>query len=133
MDCRPALVAVVLLCAGGCADIAMPRLLHPGPEAYQQNRAERFDPYLMTDVAPEVVGGRPLQYIKPAPENERNQNEMTFEERYHQVPPPGMYRPPRSTGSRQGIIYSTPAVVPAPGTGAPIVELPPGSAPPFSP
>ena len=90
-----ALLAVALAGLVGCADLAPPRILHPGSEEYQQNRAQRFDPYPMTDVAPDVVGGRPLQYIKPAPENERMQNESTFEERYHQNPPPGIYRPPR--------------------------------------
>jgi len=101
---RCAILAIAMACAAGCADLARPRWLHPGPEGYQQRRAERFDPYPMTDVAPEVVGGRPLQYIRPAPENERAQNEQSFEERYHQAPPPGLYRPPRGQ-ARPGITY----------------------------
>jgi hypothetical protein len=125
----PALVA-------GCADIAPPRIFHPGSEEYQQSRAQRFDPYPLPDVAPEIVGGRPLQYIKPAPENERAQNEMTFEERYHQQPPPGLYRPTRTPGNRQPIVYPAPAaplIMQPPGAQPPVVELPPGTAPPFVP
>ena len=64
---RRALVWIVPLVLSGCADIAVPRILHPGSEKYQQVRAERFDPYPLLDVAPEIVGGRPLQYIRPAP------------------------------------------------------------------
>ena len=134
---RHALLLIALVLLVGCADIAPPRIFHPGSQEYQQNRALRFDPYPLTDVAPEIVGGRPLQYIKPAPENERVQNELTFEERYHQQPPPGLYRPQRTPGNRQGLIYSTPGAqplaVPPLGVQAPVVELPPGTAPPLTP
>ena len=133
---RHALLVVALLLPCGCADIAVPRLLHPGSEEYQQTRAERFDPYPEPDVAPEIVGGRPLQYLKPAPPAERMQNELTFEERFHAVPPPGMYRPPRGPGHRQAIVYPLPGtqpLAPPPGTTAPVVELAPGVAPPFVP
>jgi hypothetical protein len=116
--------------------------LHPGTEEYQQTRAERFDPYPLPDVAPNIVGGRPLQYIQPAAWAERVQDEMTFTERFHQAPPPGLYKPPRATGNRQGIIYPAPAaeplgigplVVPSPGAQPPVVPLPQGTAPPFVP
>ena len=100
-----ALVVIVSLGAVGCADIAVPRLLHPGTEEYQQTRAERFDPYPQPDVAPDIVGGRPLQYIKPAPLTERMQNELSFNERFHAAPPPGMYRPPRTPGNRQRALF----------------------------
>jgi hypothetical protein len=131
------LMAVAPLC--GCADIAFPRLLHPGSEQYQQSRAEVFDPYPLPDVGPTIVGGRPLQYITPAPWNERVQNSLSYEERYHQAPPPGLYRPQRTNTARQGVIYSPtqPAVVPlgvAPLPSAPaVVPLPQGTAPPFNP
>ena len=134
---RPALLATALLALAGCADIAPPRIFHPGSEEYQQSRAERFDPYPLTDVAPEIVGGRPLQYIKPAPENERVQNELTFEERYHQPPRPGLYRPQRTPGNRQSVVYPVPGAqpldVPPLGVQPPVVELPAGTAPPFAP
>ncbi len=134
---HPALLLIALFALAGCADLAPPRIFHPGSEEYQQNRAQRFDPYPLTDVAPDIVGGRPLQYIKPAPENERMQNDMTFEERYHQAPPPGLYRPPRTPGNRQGIVYPMPGAQPLGvqpfGVQPPIVELPAGTAPPFAP
>jgi hypothetical protein len=133
---RFALWLIAPLALAGCADIAPPRIFHPGSAEYQQNRAQTFDPYPLTDVAPEVVGGRPLQYIRPAPENERTQNEMTFEERYHQAPPPGTYRAPRLPGNRQPIVYPAPGpplVVQPPGQQPPVVPLPPGTAPPFVP
>jgi hypothetical protein len=135
-------LAFALLLLAGCTDLAPPRILHPGSEEYQQTRAQRFDPYPLTDVAPDIVGGRPLQYIKPAPENERMQNEATFAERYHQQPPPGLYRPPRTSGNRQGILYPLdgtapvalpPGAVQSPSFQAPVVQLAPGTAPPFSP
>ena len=140
---RPsALVWMVLPGLVGCADIAVPRFLHPGTEEYQQTRAERFDPYPLPDLAPDIVGGRPLQYIQPAPWAERVQNEMTFTERFHQPPPPGLYKPQRSTGNRKGIIYPVPSAaplavpplsVPPVGGEPPVVPLPEGTAPPFVP
>lgn len=140
---RPsALVCVVLPVLTGCADFAAPRLLHPGSEEYQQTRAERFDPYPLPDVAPNIVGGRPLQYIQPAPWAERVQNDMTYLERFHQAPPPGLYKPPRATGNRQGIIYPVPGansigvpplVVPPPEAQPSVVPLPAGTSPPFVP
>ncbi len=99
MISRYALLSIALLGCWGCAGIAPPRLLHPGSADYQQNRAQRFDPYPLNDIGPYVGGGRPLQYDIPAPENERVQNETNFAERYHQPPPSGLYRPARTTPS----------------------------------
>lgn len=64
-------IGVLALVAGGCAGMGRPNWFHPGPAAYQQKRAERFDPYPEPDVAPEVVGARPREFQKPAPEPER--------------------------------------------------------------
>ncbi|MBI3836585.1 MAG: hypothetical protein HY288_01450 [Planctomycetia bacterium] len=99
MILRFAFLPIALVGCWGCASIAPPRLLHPGSAEYQQNRAQRFDPYPLNDVGPYIGGGRPMQYDIPAPENERAQNELTFQERYHQSPPPGVYRAPRTTPS----------------------------------
>ena len=41
------------------------------PAAYQQKKAERFDPYADNDIGPEVVGARPRDYQKPIPETSR--------------------------------------------------------------
>jgi hypothetical protein len=103
------LLALVSLCACGCADIAPPRVFHPGTMEYQQGRAQRFDPYPMTDVAPAIGGGRPLQYDRPAPPTELMQDEVSFSERYHQAAPPGTYRPARSVGNRQSVVFPAPA------------------------
>lgn len=149
---RPsALILLTLTGLAGCADVARPRILHPGSEKYQQLRAEQFDPYPLPDVAPDIAGGRPMAFIKPAPWAERVQNETSYEERFHQPPPPGLYKPPRANTQRQGIIYPVPGAQPlgvqplivppstqpqaapiGPGQ-APVVPLPQGTGPPFEP
>ena len=63
-------VAVVFAVLTGCG-MERPRLLHPGPAAYQQKKAERFVPYADNDIGPEVVGSRPRDYQKPIPEPSR--------------------------------------------------------------
>ncbi|MGD9721589.1 MAG: hypothetical protein AB7O59_06125 [Pirellulales bacterium] len=125
-----AILWLVVLALSGCADIAVPRILHPGSEEYQQVRAEQFDPYPLPDVGPEIVGGRPLQYIKPAPWAERVQSDLTYEERFHQPAPPGLYKPSRATGSRQGVVYPVPGAQPL--NVQPLV-VPPGAAPGMAP
>ena len=107
VKCHHVLV-LVFACACGCADIAPPRVFHPGTMEYQQGRAQRFDPYPMTDVAPALGGGRPLQYDRPAPPTELMQDEVSFAERYHQSAPPGTYRPARSVGARQSVVFPVP-------------------------
>jgi hypothetical protein len=67
---RWVIAAVLLAGLGGCG-VERPRLLHPGPAAYQQKKAERFDPYADNDIGPEVVGARPRDYQKPIPETSR--------------------------------------------------------------
>ena len=64
---------IALVVTAGCRGTAMPDLFHPGPEKYQQSRAEYFDPYPSTDAGPEMVGTRPLEYQNPTPEVERIQ------------------------------------------------------------
>jgi hypothetical protein len=159
MNWRLAIWWLVVLAPAGCADVAVPRILHPGSEEYQQVRAEQFDPYPLPDVGPEIVGGRPLQYIKPAPWAERVQSDLTYVERFHQPAPPGLYKPSRATGSRQGIVYpvpgaqplnvqplvvppaaapatvpsTVPSMAPPPAAAPGVVPLPQGAAPPFEP
>ncbi len=65
------IVAAVLLTGLAGCGMERPRLLHPGPAAYQQKKAERFDPYADNDIGPEVVGARPRDYQKPIPEPSR--------------------------------------------------------------
>jgi hypothetical protein len=82
----------------GCAGLQGPGYLHPGTAQYQQNQAQRFDPYPATDVGPDMAA-RPLAYIRPAPENERVQNVDSYMKRYHQPPPVEIYKPPRTVVS----------------------------------
>jgi len=65
------LVLVLAIAMGGCKGLKGPSWLHPGPAPDQQKRAERFDPYVDNQIAPEVVGGRPREYANPVPEPER--------------------------------------------------------------
>lgn len=64
-------VMVFAVAVGGCAGLERPRLLAPGPAAYQQRRAERFDPYADNEAGPAVVGARPREYDKPFAEPSR--------------------------------------------------------------
>lgn len=65
------LVAVALAAAGGCRGTRLPNWCYPGPADYQQNAAQRFDPYPENDVGPPVDGGRPMQYETPVAEPSR--------------------------------------------------------------
>lgn len=65
------LIAAVSFATAGCRGTTMPNLFHPGPEKYQQARAEYFDPYPSTDGGPQMVGARPPDYQNPTPEAER--------------------------------------------------------------
>ncbi len=108
---RTAFLWIVPLVTAGCADVAFPRLLHPGSEEYQQVRAERFDPYPLNDVGPPIVGGRPMAYDMPAPWAERVQNNETYQDRFRQPAPTGLYKA-SPAASRQGVVYPVPAAVP---------------------
>jgi hypothetical protein len=57
-------VAAVIM-AAGCAHI-------PGTLGQQRLRATIHDPYPDPNLGPEVVGGRPRDYIEPLPEPVRN-------------------------------------------------------------
>ncbi len=55
----------------GCHSLALPNIGYPGPERYQQARAEAFDPYPENEPGPAVEGGRPREYAKPPAEVDR--------------------------------------------------------------
>jgi len=68
--------AVLAATAAGCSPqglstIQLPNFAHPGPEAVQRGQYNRHDPYVLNDVGPEVVGGRPLAYQQSLTEEER--------------------------------------------------------------
>ena len=55
----------------GCANIYPPNWCSPGTARQQQLIAEQYDPYPENDIAPAVVGGRPLGYMNPPAETLR--------------------------------------------------------------
>ena len=59
------LLSVILLV--GCT-LPSRRWKAPGPIGLQQLEATRFDPYGDADAGPEIVGGRPREYQRPASE-----------------------------------------------------------------
>ena len=68
------IVALMATSLAGCApEMASLRqsFAHPGPAAYQRAQAIQHDPYVLNDVGPEVVGGRPREYMIPVNEVER--------------------------------------------------------------
>lgn len=65
------LVVTVSLVLAGCKSVSPPSWFHPGPAAYQQSRAERFDPYPENEPGPEIVGARPREFQKPPAEPSR--------------------------------------------------------------
>jgi hypothetical protein len=56
----------MLAVAAGCSSsLSKPTLMAPGPVAYQQHQAERFDPYPDDTLGPAVVGGHPRDFAQP--------------------------------------------------------------------
>lgn len=51
----------LLLAAGGCSSLPN-QVANPGMIETQRLRAVRFDPYPDNKIAPEIVGGRPLDF-----------------------------------------------------------------------
>jgi hypothetical protein len=111
------LIVVTLLVAPAGCNVAPPRLLHPGTAQAQQLRAEEFDPYPLPELGPPTEA-RPRGFLLPQPDTERIQNADTYQERFQQLPPPGVYRPPR-----QAPPMAVP-FAPAPLPGAPTVFVP---------
>jgi hypothetical protein len=64
----PIAVLLVLPACGGC--LAMPNVVHPGSEPYQQARARIFEPYPENETGPPVVGAMPREY-QPIAEPDR--------------------------------------------------------------
>ena len=65
--------ALLLAAVFSCGCQTPPRLFGPqGTMQNQQREASVFDPYTDNDLGPEVVGGRPRDFQKPAPEPVRS-------------------------------------------------------------
>src|SRR4051794_24002861 len=112
------IVALMATSLSGCApEMAGLRqsFAHPGPVAYQRSQAIHHDPYVLNDVGPEVVGGRPREYMIPVNEVARARMDTT--------PPPGLAP------------VAAPAIVvgPAPETAPAYVTTPPPAAAQYPP
>ncbi|HEV3416310.1 MAG TPA: hypothetical protein VG056_05840 [Pirellulales bacterium] len=62
------IVALTLgVAAAGCSSsVARPNWFGPQPpQAYQQNQAQRYDPYPDDSLGPAVLGGRPRDFDRP--------------------------------------------------------------------
>jgi hypothetical protein len=118
----PMIGAIASVCTGGCAPeaqrfIRFPDLAHPGPAFVQRAEAIQHDPYPLNDIAPEIVGGRPLSYQQPISEAERARMVPARPILTGPVPAPGtdVFAPP---------VASSPYAVPAPQAPAPLAPIP---------
>ncbi len=70
--CRFSLVALVAF-ATGCANPAfsMPNWTNPGPAAYQQRRANRWDIFPESQMGGDMDGARPRSFAESNPEPTR--------------------------------------------------------------
>ena len=59
------LIAILLVLATVEAYAFPPLLGNADMQRHEQNVAQRFDPYPSVGMAPDVVGGRPLEYMNP--------------------------------------------------------------------
>src|SRR5207342_666780 len=84
---------------------------HPGPAAYQRQQAIHHDPYVLNDVGPEVVGGRPREYMTPLNESERANLDAPRPAALGPPPPPAVVIGPAPVAA--------PTYVTAPAPGAP--------------
>ncbi len=109
---RSLALAAALAPLGGCSPqfFRTPKLLHPGPAPVQRYNATQFDPYPLPDLGPEIVGGRPPDYIVPVPEVERA----------------NQFRD-------QALARSVPLVMPQPPVGVPAFPTTPVSMPTYPP
>ena len=68
-----ALLAELTACS---STIRKPQLHSPGTAPMQRFAADQFDPYPLPDMGPEIVGGRPIDYLVPVPEVNRSRMGM---------------------------------------------------------
>ncbi len=59
------LTAVVLALAAAEAQALPPLFGNAGTERYEQNVAQKFDPYPSVGFGPDIAGGRPREYLNP--------------------------------------------------------------------
>jgi hypothetical protein len=124
----PTIITLLMLYIAGCsADaqryIRFPALASPGPAAVQRAQAIQHDPYPLNDIAPEIVGGRPLSYQQSLTEVDRARLTPPPPGTFQSLPPPGtqVFAPP--VVSSPFAVAPPQAAVPL-GTPAPIVTSP---------
>jgi hypothetical protein len=106
-------LAAALAPLGACSPtIRKPQLAHPGTAPVQRYNATQFDPYPPPDLGPEIVGGRPIDYLVPVPEVKRA----------------NQYRDSQLATRLPVLVPSQPLGTPY-YPGAPVPSLPPQSAP----
>jgi hypothetical protein len=123
------IVAFIVMSLAGCAqEVASLRqsIAHPGPAAYQRAQAIQHDPYVLNDVGPEVVGGRPREYMIPVNEVERARQAATPPVGLTPAPVPAVVVGPAPVA---GPTYAVGAP-PYPPVSAPVVTTP-GPAPSY--
>ncbi len=121
------IVALSATSLAGCAqEVASLRqsFAHPGPAAYQRAQAIQHDPYVLNDVGPEVVGGRPREYMIPVNEVDRARQAATRPIGLTPVPAPAVVVGPAPGAAPSYVTMPAPAASPYPPVGAPIVTTP---------
>jgi hypothetical protein len=78
LEIRCCAAGVIALGLAGCTAevnryVRFPEPLNPGWAQEQRREAIEHDPYPLNDVGPEIVGGRPREYLQPVNEVERAQ------------------------------------------------------------
>jgi hypothetical protein len=129
----PVAAAVVAASLVGCAQESASlrqSFAHPGPAAYQRAQAIHHDPYVLNDVGPEVVGGRPREYMIPVNEVDRARMDVSAPAGLTPPPPPAVV-----IGPPPGPAPYAPATMAGPPTyppvGPPSVTTPTPVAPSF--
>jgi hypothetical protein len=128
------MVALLATSLVGCAQemaSLQQSFAHPGPAAYQRAQAIQHDPYVLNDVGPEVVGGRPREYQIPVNEVERARLAATRPVGLTPIPAPAVVIGPAPGVAPTYVTAPAPAASPYPPAGAPIVTTPVPVAPSF--
>jgi hypothetical protein len=106
-------------------------IAHPGPAAYQRAQAIQHDPYVLNDVGPEVVGGRPREYMIPVNEVDRARMAATPPPGLTPMSPPAIVTAPAPSAAPTYMSAPAPGAPPYPPAGAPIVTTPAPAAPSY--
>jgi hypothetical protein len=128
------IVALMATSLAGCAQEAASlrqSFAHPGPAAYQRAQAIHHYPYVLNDVGPEVVGGRPREYMIPVNEVDRARLDSSPPAGLTPVPAPAVVVGPAPGAAPTYVTAPAVGVPPYPPAGPPIVTTPAPAAPSF--